>query len=918
MRIANRIILVICITVLCFENALAAVTPTTNVTEEKAYDKNAYGMYQQQLLQTFGILDASEDPEKEITRRDFAVFTEKVLLSVGYAKLENPYRFYDVEEDSELYETVQTVAGGGFMIGFDDGTFRPEENIDINQAAAVFSRILDYEILDETGMKLNSVLVKGVKNKNGIFTAADMYVMCMNMLEAGIVKISNKIENGIKYELDEEDNLLSARMNIYKFEGRVTDNGETSVKGETKLQPGQLLVGNVTYNNLTGDDMLGLYVRGYYRYDEDADENSILYMAEAENRSKKITLNRDDVEAFTPDELTYETEKGTVKSLKISRMASYIINGIYSSSLTDEIIDNWNIGHITLLNYDNDSEYDLVMLDCYTSMAVNSINRARNIIFGMYDEQEDISEYETVKITKNGQEVPFGDLRKYDMLLILKNEKTWKAEIYTEAVYSKVSGVINDSGETKYVIDGKEYRFTEEYKNSNAVKPKIGDMGTFYIICGDRIAFFENEENQHIGILNKIITDAEDEQAVYIKIYTSEARWERYHCTGHVRVNGKNIKISNLKEPSNKLFDDDGEMIVQPITYRLDEERNLKSIITPDESMPDDDVIQPAGPKEHLQASGMSGDGVFLGKYQNAPRYFIKKDAIYFGIPDDPELTEYYKTQLNFPGVSTYFYDVRGYYLTLESKNMKTPDIFVEVKNGSAAETDGKRAAVVKEITSGINEDDEGCEILTVLTRGKEISYCATNSREINGISPGDLIRVYWDSAGNLSGYKKLYSRSNNAVFDLVRYNTDGSVRNGDEMLERAKELWGIGDFSKYDESSYYVGDFETSTSLPSPARPSENDYYHLTGDSYNRTETWHGKIKHITDKHLVLDGDLDEYVLKKTAGDHLYTTWVYIIEKGRKTKNIRAGEWNDICIGDEVVIRAYDTSAADVLIYRD
>ena len=385
MRIANRIILAICIMVLCFENALAAVTPTTNVTEEKAYDKNAYGMYQQQLLQTFGILDASEDPEKEITRRDFAVFTEKVLLSVGYARLENPYRFYDVEEDSELYETVQTVAGGGFMIGFDDGTFRPEENIDINQAAAVFSRILDYEILDETGMKLNSVLVKGVKNKNGIFTAADMYVMCMNMLEAGIVKISNKIENGIKYELDEEDNLLSARMNIYKFEGRVTDNGETSVKGETKLQPGQLLVDNVTYNNLTGDDMLGLYVRGYYRYDEDADENSILYMTEAENRSKKITLDKDDVEAFTPDELTYETEKGTVKSLKISRMASYIINGIYSSSLTDEIIDNWNIGHITLINYDNDSEYDLVMLDCYTSMAVNSINRARNIIFGMYD-----------------------------------------------------------------------------------------------------------------------------------------------------------------------------------------------------------------------------------------------------------------------------------------------------------------------------------------------------------------------------------------------------------------------------------------------------------------------------------------------------------------------------------------------------
>ena len=91
-----------------------------------------------------GIIDGYDDgqlhPEYTLTRAQFAKILNRAFTEAETDKEE--YIFADVEKSHWAYNDVQRAAGAGWLKGYPDNTFRPDEDILYEQAVTVICRVM--------------------------------------------------------------------------------------------------------------------------------------------------------------------------------------------------------------------------------------------------------------------------------------------------------------------------------------------------------------------------------------------------------------------------------------------------------------------------------------------------------------------------------------------------------------------------------------------------------------------------------------------------------------------------------------------------------------------------------------------------------------------------------------------------------
>ena len=94
-------------------------------------------------LENMGIIEGYEDgelhPERTLTRAEFAAILSRAYPDVITHEL--AYMFSDLAEEHWAYQEVQRAVNAGWLKGFGDGTFRPDENITFEQAVTVMCRV---------------------------------------------------------------------------------------------------------------------------------------------------------------------------------------------------------------------------------------------------------------------------------------------------------------------------------------------------------------------------------------------------------------------------------------------------------------------------------------------------------------------------------------------------------------------------------------------------------------------------------------------------------------------------------------------------------------------------------------------------------------------------------------------------------
>jgi hypothetical protein len=83
-----------------------------------------------------GYPDGSFKPDNPATRAEFATMVIKALRQENSPLLE-AYTFYDVQTDYWAYNTIERAVAFGLIKGFPDGTFKPEDNVSKAEAVAI-------------------------------------------------------------------------------------------------------------------------------------------------------------------------------------------------------------------------------------------------------------------------------------------------------------------------------------------------------------------------------------------------------------------------------------------------------------------------------------------------------------------------------------------------------------------------------------------------------------------------------------------------------------------------------------------------------------------------------------------------------------------------------------------------------------
>lgn len=207
-------------------------------------------------LEALGIakgIDGKWMPDMPVTRAQFAAFAVRIVgleRVAGYLK--GTTKFSDVPADHWASGYINVAVAKKLVLGYPDGTFRPEETITFAQAATMLGRALGY--VDLPGdWPANYMIVASEKNLfNGVTFGAgdvvnrgDMAILLANALAATTVTPSAQFP-GVYTDTDKT--LLKASFNLEPVTKVLSANADVNAS----LTGQEVMLGNAKYTMPAG------------------------------------------------------------------------------------------------------------------------------------------------------------------------------------------------------------------------------------------------------------------------------------------------------------------------------------------------------------------------------------------------------------------------------------------------------------------------------------------------------------------------------------------------------------------------------------------------------------------------------------------------------------------------------------------
>ena len=335
-----------------------------------------------------GAIDGDRyNPNAIPTRAEFAEFLVQIAKLNAVAP-DGESVFVDVPVTHTNYSAINAVYSQGLMGGIGDSKFAPDYNIVLNQAVKVLVDLMGYTpyAAREGGYPGGYLTVAGrldlLKKVSGAATNdasyRDVMQIFYNALDVEVQAITGATDDGVIHGRGGET-FAEAVLKLKKIEGRVTDNGLTSLTGASKVSENKMAIAGVTVD-ITDElayarDYIGLDVDAYYRTDVEA-EVPLAYVAPDKNDS--LTFALEDFVSITQSKVTYYNGK---KNVTESLASGFTM--LYNGAIFDPVIPSaltGLAGEMTLISTDNRG-YDLVIVNSYENIFVDAVDKTEKIIY---------------------------------------------------------------------------------------------------------------------------------------------------------------------------------------------------------------------------------------------------------------------------------------------------------------------------------------------------------------------------------------------------------------------------------------------------------------------------------------------------------------------------------------------------------
>lgn len=729
------------------------------------YCVSAKNLSDENLLQKFQeigcIWEAKDyDLEKDITRGEFATLLAKMgnksyvggldkTSDVHIQKADKETFFDDVtgtEEETEaivgkvyeydFYSAVQAAVADGIMRIYDDGSFAPEKAISLDEVCYGLVKLLGYsQIAEYNGgypdgyRKVTSELdlLKGVNLSFSSFVSGrEMLEILENCIECDIM--IPKLKNGVwLFEEQKDTNILEEVFGVYNIKGRINANEYSSVLGDSKVGEGKVMVSDTLMNigDSGADFLLGYEADVYYR--DDDGEYTILWLEP--ERESEVFIYAEDLENYSERVLEYTDENGKLKKANISQQVMVIYNGV-ALPIYDDSDFLPETGDITLIDEDNNSKYDIVIISSYDNYVVESVDFEDGILYDSLGRSFKWNENAEIKIlSENFTALSEADITQSCVLSVAvsKDGSLITFIVNTKNMSGKIEGVKEEDGVLIVSIDGKEYKFDGFY-NDNKEKIIVGMEGTFFFDIDGKIAYFTagNIGNWKVGYIIKKYIDEED--VFTLKMFDGELKEIKTEET--IKVDG--IKCEGAERINNMCMAD------KLFLYKLNAEGHITVIDYPSDGMPSEKESE-YSLRAMNQITSKTWYRTSISSFNN--KFMVSNNTKVFVLPENKlEYDKYLLTDKSYFQSRTY----SGLKAFGIGDDCEYADFVIyDIASDPYEIVESGAYSVIAGISEGLDEDDEIVNILNYYDMsGKLNSTQISEEVDISVLGVGDVVQM--------------------------------------------------------------------------------------------------------------------------------------------------------------------------------
>lgn len=699
--------------------------------------------------------DGSFRAEDGLKRSEFAKIAVHAMgLEESAEVAQTKQIFNDVSTDYWANGYINVAHEQGLVIGDPNGDYRPEDKILYQEAVTVLIRMAGYEPAAESkgGYPQGYLSVANqygfTKNATGTSTTAitrgTVANMTSNTLTIGMMEQTG-FGTSTNYEITEKT-ILKQYLNTEKLSGQVTANYFTGLKSSAGLEKGNIEIDNTVYKTTDSNaqNLLGQNVDYYLQTTNN--ESVVILALSQQGKNETMVIDGDNIESVSDNKINYWKNKDTdssTKNVRYSEEALMIHNGVAKTFDSSLIKGNGQLrGEIALLDNNNDGVYDVIFVNEYKNLVVDSTSKLSYSISDKYGNSSlqldpENSSLKYVLQDENGAEVSFDDLKEWQVISYLGS--TDSGVVIATVNEASVEGTVTEVQDGEYKIDGTFYKVADNYTESI----KLDDSGIFYLDIMGRIAAVDGEASlsgNYSYLINATkSTDMND--YIKLKVFTKDGTVKILETTEKVKFNGT-TKITS-DEAFEKLKGVDGGIKAQMITFETNADGKITRINT----------------AKDITSTNIKVDtDNFVKNYENDKAVYNKTSGklgdvkvtastIIFDIPAGAEEEDFAvkdKTMLDDNGE----YDIEVFDVT-EDLAAKV----ILVKNSTGIANAESPVAVINKITTTTNSKGEKVEKVYVAYDGEMTSFETSESGVlVNGsgeqLKAGDVIQFRTNSNG--------------------------------------------------------------------------------------------------------------------------------------------------------------------------
>ena len=752
------------------------------------------------FLQGMGVYDETDfRPWDSLTRAELAEYTVKAFNHT-YVGASGVTYFTDVPANSAEAPYINAAVELGYMQGVGGRLFQPAEGALYEQAATVLVIACGYNPNASYAGGFSSGYMqiaaseginKGIsKSGSEELTRGEFAVMLFNAMHADAM-ITNLDGSGIVYERG--DSVLSEKFDMETERGILQIVGDTSIYEDKTCLAGYVQLGGVTYasNGISLDMYLGYELEFYYQ--DNGTGDLTLAAARPTTRNSVYQIYSSDIEEnSTISRIEYSDEKGRSRKVDISLLADFVYNGLGMSAFSDEDILLEN-GYLQTVDNNGDGQADVVIVSEYKNYVVRALDTEFEVVYDCYGNENLELGTEEYIMRKNGEELPFSSLKKWDVLSVYGTKNsTGEKKIRIEVSDQTVSGVIRKIDEEGYTIDGVQYELAENLhtaiKTGLEQEIEIGTSYTFYLDGAGALAAIDEgitDEFQYALILRLYVDEVTELASV--KMYTQDGVQERFQFPARFLYNGIKMDAAEAVSRFNTDYENNTDKC-KLVKYK----RNADGLITELYSYYGDDSKCIRRNIRYNERTIFTRNYSFMTESSNKnlggnDMYGIAKDSILFNVPEDfatDKDTGIYDDN-DFSIVTVQDFNSSSDYQGTEiydtdEENRSITVALVKIPTRTNFDTESKTICVNEKHEIYDEEREEVMEVIEGYYNGQPVTLTGRDSDTFQNIKPGDVIHALRNAKGEVTDLRVLFrpgdtqpTGADGPEFETVR--TDGT-----------------------------------------------------------------------------------------------------------------------------------------------